>query len=81
MKKFQLAIMSVMLLVPSVVFAQDCDVYHEAITYCAKQGCDTSIDDFAQCLVEEQGISENAADGTNEVEELIACFQTQYECK
>ena len=81
MKKIQLAIMMIALFVPGVVYAVDCDVYHEAIMSCAKNGCDTTIDDFSMCLVEEQGISEMAEDGTNEVEELVACFHSQYQCE
>lgn len=80
MKKIQIAILVFALLAPSAAFSLDCDVYHEAIMHCAKQGCDTTIDDFSTCLVEEQGISERAADGTNEIDELIKCFHTEYKC-
>ena len=69
------------LLAPVTALALDCEVYHEAIIQCAKDGCDTTIDDFAECLVEEQGITDEAADGTDELSELIECFQTQYECQ
>lgn len=81
MKKIHIAILLLALLAPGAAFSLDCDVYHEAITQCAKDGCDTTIDDFITCLIEEQGITEQAEDGTNEVDELIECFHTQYECQ
>ncbi len=80
MKKIQIAILVLALLVPGAAFSVDCDVYHEAIMHCAKNGCDTTIDDFIECLVQEQGISERAEDGTNEVNELVKCFHTEYKC-
>jgi len=80
--KISHVLLTVTLLVPGAAFAVDCDVYDEAITACAaKDGCDTSIDDFAECLVEEQGIAEMSEDGRNEVDELVQCFHTQYHCE
>jgi len=80
-KSVQAVILVVGLVVPGMALASSkCDTYHEAIMACTKQGCDTTIDDFSQCLVEEQGISEYAEDGTNEVEELVSCFHSEYSC-
>ncbi|MGH8476456.1 MAG: hypothetical protein ACRER2_11910 [Methylococcales bacterium] len=82
MNKFALAILATVLLSPAQSDAIDCAVFQEAIESCAaKDGCDTTVDDFADCLVTEQGISEQAEDGTNAVEEVVQCFQTEYQCE
>lgn len=58
-----------------------CDVYHDAIMHCAKRGCETSTDAFSRCLVEEEGITDDADDGTDEIAELVQCLKTEYVCK
>jgi hypothetical protein len=69
------------LLVAPNALAYDCDVYHKAIMDCsAKRGCDTTIDDFATCLVERHGITDKADDGVDEIKELVMCFHTEYHC-
>jgi len=81
-KKLLVAILIVGFLTPVAAFAsKKCDVYHDAIMHCAKQGCDTNMDDFINCLVDEEGITDKAKDGTDEVKELVKCFKTEYECK
>lgn len=67
---------------PGAAYAFDCDQYHNAIMDCsAKDGCDTTIDDFAACLVEKHGITDKADDGVDEISELVACFHTEYHCE
>ncbi|MCB1190280.1 MAG: hypothetical protein H7A23_13140 [Leptospiraceae bacterium] len=76
MKKFFLTtVLLLALLIPGAAFAIDCDIYESAIKDCAKQGCDTDMNDFAQCLVDEHGVTEA------EAEEIGACIATEYECK
>lgn len=82
MKILASAFLAFLLFGSNAVFAAEvCDTYDEAIMDCAREGCSTTIDDFVACLIDEHGISEQAADGTNEVEELVNCFQTEYTCQ
>lgn len=81
MKNFQPVLLLAALWVSAPALADRCDVYHDAITDCAaKDGCDTTIDSFAACLVEKHGITDKADDGVDEIKELVHCFQTQYHC-
>lgn len=82
MKKTVIAGLAAAFIMPGAALAAgQCDVYHDAIMSCAKRGCDTNMDDFVRCLVEEQGITDRADDGTNEVKELVKCFKTEYVCR
>jgi hypothetical protein len=75
-------LLTFILLGPGAVYAYDCDQYHKAIMDCsAKDGCDTTIDAFASCLVEQHGITDKADDGVDEIKELVACFHTEYHCE
>ncbi len=71
------AVISALALSPSAAFAQvDCDIYADAIETCAiPDGCSTTIDDFAACLVDEEGIA------GFEIDEVVHCFHTEYYCE
>jgi len=80
--KVVLAALATTLFISPAAQAYDCDVYHQAIMDCsATHGCDTTIDEFAACLVDKHGITDKADDGVDEIKELVMCFHTEYHCE